>query len=300
MKTVKTLWKFSRPHTIIGTVVSIITLFIVICSHNRMQHVPLLSLAIATGIFSNLFIVGINQVADLPIDRINKPYLPIPAGELSLENARIVVWSALFLSLCCSIFISVYFFCIILVSSFIGWAYSMPPFHFKRHHFTAAIAISFVRGFLINVCGFMVFNYLVNGTLQLPFHVMILSIFIIVFSVVIAWFKDLPDMDGDSQYNIKSLALVYSAKTVFLLGNIIVMGMYATIIFLTFHNAQAPTENRWKDHSLFYGNIFLALLFLVNSFSIDLRNSLSLKRFYKRFWLFFFAEYALYFFTYLF
>ena len=29
----------------------------------------------------NLFIVGINQIYDIDIDQINKPFLPIAAGE---------------------------------------------------------------------------------------------------------------------------------------------------------------------------------------------------------------------------
>ena len=39
----------------------------------------------------NVFIIGINQIEDVEIDRLNKPWLPIAAGDLSLEAARRIV-----------------------------------------------------------------------------------------------------------------------------------------------------------------------------------------------------------------
>ena len=76
MSAIVTLWKFSRPHTIIGSVISICTLYMIVCNEKGLQQIPLLLLALAIGITCNIFIVGINQVADVEIDKINKPYLP--------------------------------------------------------------------------------------------------------------------------------------------------------------------------------------------------------------------------------
>ena len=256
MRKIKTLWNFSRPHTAVGTFVSIITLFIIICAHNKMQWVPLLVLALAVGLFSNIFIVGINQIADVHIDKINKPHLPIPSGELSMRQAKIIVYTSLSLSLCLALFISMYLFFIIVVSSLIGWAYSMPPVHLKKHHVTAALAITIVRGVFINVGGFIIFNYLVNKSFDWPVNMKILTVFIIVFSVVIAWFKDLPDVEGDAKYNIKSLAITYSQKTTFLLGNVVVIGVYLLSIFWKLSDFSTGPDSVFQNNVLLYGNIF--------------------------------------------
>ncbi|RYQ95125.1 hypothetical protein Ahy_B08g090157 [Arachis hypogaea] len=48
--------------------------------------------------FMHLYIVGLNQLADLEIDKINKPYLPLASGEFSFTNGIITVASFLFLS----------------------------------------------------------------------------------------------------------------------------------------------------------------------------------------------------------
>jgi homogentisate phytyltransferase/homogentisate geranylgeranyltransferase len=158
MKAIQTIWAFSRPHTLIGSMISIFTLYIIICLNNKAEHFPLLLMALIIGICCNIFIVGINQIADVEIDKINKPYLPIPAGTLSIRRANLIVYGSLLLSLSVALYVSPYLFLIILLAAAIGWAYSMPPIHLKQHHFTAALAITFVRGLLINVGGFLVFN----------------------------------------------------------------------------------------------------------------------------------------------
>ena len=142
MKPIITLWKFSRPHTIIGSVISIFTLYYIVCAKQETQSLSYLAMALGIGINCNVFIVGINQIADVHIDKINKPYLPIPAGLLSIQQAKMIVSIALLISLGLAIYISAYLFAIIALAATIGWAYSMPPFHLKQHHVSAAIAIT--------------------------------------------------------------------------------------------------------------------------------------------------------------
>lgn len=291
---IKTLWNFSRPHTVIGSIVSIVTLYIIICENNKTGHLDLLLMALLIGVSSNIFIVGINQIADVHIDKINKPYLPIPSGALSIQSAQVITYSSLLLSLSIALFVSHYLFYIISLSAIIGWAYSVPPLHLKKHHFTSALAISFVRGILINIGGFMVFNHIVNKSIDLPENVKILAAFIMVFSIVISWFKDLPDVQGDSLYRIKTLAIVYSPKSALLIGNFLIGLTYLLTIslkFFDFINAATPS---FQTRMLFYGHIFLLLLFIINSFAINLAIPQSIKKYYKRFWWFFFAEYVLY------
>jgi len=298
MRIITTLWKFSRPHTVIGSMFSIVTLYMIICDDDRLFYFPLLLIAMAVGVTCNVFIVGINQIADIELDRINKPYLPIPAGKLSVDNARIIVYSSLFVSLALALTISAYLFYIILVAAFIGWAYSMPPFHLKKHHLTSALAITLVRGILINLGGFMVFNYIVNKSVYIPEDVRILTAFIIIFSLVISWFKDLPDMEGDSRHHIKTLALAYSARTAFITGNLLVVLTYLGTLIAKYPDVMYSVLDSWRDIILFYGHIVLLGFFLINSLAVDLNDRFSVISFYRRFWGFFFAEYALYFIAY--
>lgn len=294
MKQLITLWKFSRPHTIIGSVISIFTLYVIVCCQQENQCLSYLLMALSIGITCNIFIVGINQIADVNIDKINKPSLPIPAGELSIKHAKVIVFTALFISFGLALCISVYLFGIIALAAAIGWAYSMPPFYLKKHHVTAALSISIVRGVLLNACGFLVFNYLVNGSLEMPENVKILTLFIIAFSIVISWFKDLADVEGDSKFNIKTCAILYSPKTVLIIGNLLVGCAYLFTIYMKFLDFIASEFPSFETKVLLVGHIVLFVLFIINTFSIKLSEQQSIKKFYKRFWWFFFAEYVLY------
>lgn len=299
MKALTTLWKFSRPHTVIGSVISIFTLYIIICRDSKTEHIPLLLAVLVIGISCNIFIVGINQIADVKIDKINKPYLAIPAGDLKIGEEKIIVAGSILLSLVLAFIVSPYLGLIILLSGIIGWAYSMPPVYLKQHHLTAAFAITFVRGILINVGGFMIVNNIVNKTYAIPTDVKILAAFIIVFSLVISWFKDLPDIEGDAIYKIKTLAIVYSPRFVFITGSILIILTYLLTILLKYPAVKNVGDSSFQSIVLFYGHILMLVLFILNSFTVNLQNNASVKKFYKRFWWFFFAEYMLYLIAYL-
>ncbi len=294
MKPLLTLWKFSRPHTIIGSVISIFTLYYIVCQSQETQSAGYLFMALSIGVTCNVFIVGINQIADVHIDRINKPYLPIPAGVLSVQQAKVIVFGALIISLGLALYVSGYLFGLVALSAAIGWAYSMPPFYLKQHHVTAALSITIVRGVLLNAGGFLVFNYLVNNTLSMPQNVKILTLFIIVFSIVISWFKDLPDVEGDAKYNIKTFAIHYSPKVVFVIGNVLVGLAYVFTIYLKAAEFFVADVAGFQTKILLFGHLLLLGLFMLNAFSIQPTEHQQVKKFYSRFWWFFFAEYLLY------
>jgi homogentisate phytyltransferase/homogentisate geranylgeranyltransferase len=283
MNTFKIIWKFSRPHTIIGSVISITTLYLMAYDTKNTFDLTLLLLSIVVGVTCNVFIVGINQVSDIDIDRINKPELPIPAGVLSLKQAKNIVYAALIICYSIAAYISMYLLVIVVLSTFIGWAYSMPPFHLKKHHLSAAIAIATVRGVLLNAYGFLLFNFLLNNSTELTDNAEILTLFVIAYSVVISWFKDLSDIEGDAKFKINTLAISYSPKIALIIGNIIVSLAYLYSIV-----------NYANNDFLQYGHVTLWALFILNTFSIKLSDHDSVRKYYKRFWWFFFAEYLLY------
>ena len=50
-----------------------------------------LAWTLLAGLCVNVYIVGVNQLEDVEIDRVNKPFLPLAAGDLSRATARRVV-----------------------------------------------------------------------------------------------------------------------------------------------------------------------------------------------------------------
>lgn len=218
----------------------------------------------------------------------------MPSGVLNTSQAEKIVLIALLVCLGLALFVSPYLFGIILLAVTIGWAYSMPPFYLKRHHLTSALSIATVRGVLLNAGGFYVFNYLVNDSLDMPVNVKILTLFIVVFSIVISWFKDLPDIEGDRKYNIKTLAIVLSTKTVLIMGNVLIATAYLLTIYVKWNEFVLIEANYMEVRILLFGHILLFILFVANAFTVNSKDKLSLKHYYQRFWLFFFAEYLVF------
>jgi homogentisate phytyltransferase/homogentisate geranylgeranyltransferase len=301
MNAMNALWRFSRPHTIIGSIISICTLYAIVVSRADVGKPLLLVGALVIGVSCNLFIVGLNQLADVRIDRINKPWLPLPSGALSRVQAWAIVISALCICLGLAFWVSPMLFALVALANLIGWAYSMPPLYLKRHHLSSALAITVVRGLLVNLGGFLVYDHLVNGVVHIPLNVWILTAFIITFSISIAWFKDLPDVVGDARFHIRTLPLLYSPRAVLIAGHMLVGTAYLFSIVMLCLRVSTDAADALRTRILVNGHVGLLILFAVNALALRLdRGDLPVRRFYSRFWWFFFAEYGLYLLAYLF
>ena len=289
MKQLKILWQFSRPHTIIGSVCSITALYIMATGQLALlAHWELYAGTLIAALACNLFIVGINQLVDVELDMINKPYLPLAAGSLSLAGAKIILIVSLIISLLVSFIISIYLFLLIVVILLIGMAYSIPPLQLKKHHLPAALAITVVRGLLVNIGMYLHFHHAVYGDFILSSAVICLTAFIMLFSVAIAWFKDLPDTEGDRRFHISTLAIIYSKKNALRGGTLLVALAYCGAIVWSVAYAGNHQLMLMVAHAILFA------LFLLNYFSVKLDDPGSIRKFYLRFWIFFFAEYILF------
>ncbi|HEY1047898.1 MAG TPA: homogentisate phytyltransferase, partial [Bacteroidia bacterium] len=261
MSSLKSVWKFSRPHTIIGSVVSIITLYVMSNGDWQSAHLLLLLKALVTGITCNLYIVGINQIVDVELDKINKPFLPLASGEMTISTARVIVYSCFTIASLLAASISLELFLVVTSSMAIGWAYSCPPLSLRRHHLPAALSISIVRGLMVNLGAYRVFNSEMNGSYDLSGDILVLTLFIVTFSIVIAWFKDLPDVIGDRQFKIKSIAVLYSPIVAIRAGQLILSTAYSLSFIYYFLDDS-------YNMVLAIGHILLFVLFQVNMWKV--------------------------------
>lgn len=318
MQKILSLWRFSRPHTIIGSSISVFCLFAfsvltlktmgeqtaangVISYVFTVSDIYLFAATLIAALACNVFITGLNQITDIEIDRINKPHLPLASGEISSAEAKKWVALALVTALTISFYLSNFFGVLIALITFLGWSYSAPPIRFKRYHIWAASAIALVRGPLVNVGIALHFltrmghnTYFANlgiaNTLLIPKQflevgvwMVPLTLFISAFSLGIAWFKDLPDTAGDAEHEVGTLAVKKGRALALGLGVSVVGLAYAFLIF-------------WGI-IFFWGVPFLAYhlvalgIFAYWAYRTNLDATLSLKRFYKLYWILFFLEY---------
>jgi homogentisate phytyltransferase / homogentisate geranylgeranyltransferase len=198
------------------------------------------------ALFMNLYITGLNQITDVDIDKINKPYLPMAAGLLSQRTAIITVTVALLSSLYLgthhahAVYATPGLRVALYGSALLGTLYSLPPFRFKRFPLLAAFCIVAVRGAIINAAFFTHALQAaaaaaastatsvattttttssaissVLSCLQNYKSCLYSSAFFAIFGLVIALMKDVPDVIGDRRANIFTFSVRIGPRRVF-------------------------------------------------------------------------------------
>jgi len=243
------MWRFSRPHTLIGSALAIPALHLLAAPTSvglkGILSLPVLNsilYAMIPSLLMNIYITGLNQITDVEIDKINKPNLVIPAGVLSRRNAIWTVVVCLVASLWMGtrplmgthpVLASPGLAFALWGSAILGTMYSLEPFRLKRFPLLAAFCIVAVRGTVINA-GF--FAHATTAAFQGSASVLELlrtdpkcllsSLFFCVFGVVIALMKDVPDVLGDKTSNVRTLSVRIGQTRVFHASRRLLAGLF--------------------------------------------------------------------------
>jgi homogentisate phytyltransferase/homogentisate geranylgeranyltransferase len=297
-------WKFCRPHTIVGTSLSVLALYLIVLSEIQGWAIAgwqtfLLSFSVIVPplvafLCGNVYIVGLNQLEDVAIDRINKPHLPLASGEFSRRQGWVIVIVAGVAALILSAMQGQFLMATVWLSLLIGTAYSLPPVRLKRFPVWASLCILVVRGAIVNLGLFLHFRWFLGsgaweiGNGGIPLSVWALTVFIIVFTFAIAIFKDIPDLEGDRQYQISTFTVRLGQRAVFKLARWVLTACYLGMILV---GVQIPGINL----PFLLSTHLLALVVLWKmSFSVDLDNKASIAQFYQFIWKLFFLEYLIF------
>ena len=280
-----TFLRFARAHTIVGTSVSLLALYLMACRHLHTSDWGMFGITLFSCLAANVYITGLNQLTDVEIDRINKPYLPLASGAYSMTTGYLIVGLSLILSLLACFVYPPFLPATVVASLLIGTAYSVPPIRLKRFHFWAAFCIIVVRGLIVNLLLYLHFRWWLGENPVLPDTVWLLTAAVFTFGIIIAWFKDLPDTEGDAAYGIRTLSLVKNRKWVFLAG--------ALLFRLTLIGVAIVA---WRIGNTGVGLSQLALLagFEWLGRRLDLEQQDSIARFYQGVWVLFFLEYGVF------
>jgi homogentisate phytyltransferase/homogentisate geranylgeranyltransferase len=286
------LWRFGRPHTLVGTWLGIAGLFAI-----SLDAAPgagagsaafQLACVLIAGTGVNVAIVGVNQITDVEIDRINKPRLPIAAGELSIAAAWRVVAVATIVPLAMALTQGWIETGAVLGALVIGAAYSLPPVRLKRHPVAASLCIAGVRSALVNLGVAVHFSNAFGGGGRVPGAVWALCLFVLPFSFAIAVLKDVPDGEGDRAFRIATFTIRLGARRAAWLG----LGALA----LAYAGMAAAGPIALPDANaavLSGGHLGAAALLAWWAHRADPDDPRAFTRFYMRVWVLFFLEYLL-------
>jgi homogentisate phytyltransferase/homogentisate geranylgeranyltransferase len=287
------LWRFTRPHTIIGTAASIVGIY-VICV-DALPGVGFaaglgdLAWTLLAGVCVNVYIVGINQLEDVEIDRINKPFLPLAAGDMSVATARRVVALCGIVPIVLGLSQGALETIAVLLALAVGTAYSVPPLRLKRRPALASLSITAVRSIVVNLGVAAHFGQsLGDGSWAIPGPVWALTLFVLPFSFAIAILKDVPDAAGDRRFRIATFTLRIGAHRVLQIGLAAL-----TLAYLGMAIAGPLLLDSCQPFVLAAGQLAaLAVLWRMRA-RTDPYDPESFTRFYMGVWKLFFLEYAL-------
>ena len=291
MKLVSIAWRFSRPHTIIGSLLSTWSLYFMSAYPQAevKNQIALFLLTLISAIGCNLYIVCLNQITDIELDKLNKPHLPLASGEISRSTARIIITVSALVSVISAYSAGWLMFALVLIVGALGTAYSVPPLKFKKHHLGAAFSITLVRGVLVNILMFLHFQWEIAETLEFPLYMWPLVLFMILFSIGIAWLKDIPDIKGDRNHGIETLAVNRGSRWVFRGAISLVSFSYLTLVLWGFVGLPG-----FNTVFLSFFHFVVWVLFLLGSLKANPFIKKDVKVFYRFYWVLFFVEYLFY------
>jgi homogentisate phytyltransferase / homogentisate geranylgeranyltransferase len=279
----RVLWRFGRPHTLIGTSLSIVGLYTIAASLDRASDAVDLLWTLLAGLCVNVFITGINQIEDVEIDRLNKPWLPIAAGDLSIEAARRIVAVAAIAPVVMAVTQGVAELVAVSVALAVGYAYSCPPLRLKRYAALAAGSITFVRSLVVNLGVWLH----VAGT-PISAGVWALIAVTVPFSFAIAVLKDVPDIDGDRRFGIATFSVRLGPRPVLALGvGALTLGGLGMAV-------AGPLLLDGADATVLVAGHLLGVAALWRwALRVDPADPVAFAGFYQRVWQLFFCEYLL-------
>ncbi|KAG2431452.1 hypothetical protein HXX76_009467 [Chlamydomonas incerta] len=284
--------------------------------------------ALASALLMNIAIVGINQLYDIEIDKVNKPYLPLASGALTPgQGLAIVAASALGGTAIGLASGSAPLLATLLVSLALGVLYSadLPFMRWKRSPLLAAGCILAVRAIIVQLGFYTHMLHAVRaaagapgaasasasassvaaaaattgaaagvpgwqgalGTLT-PSVVFVIG-FMLFFSIVIALFKDIPDVLGDRQAGVRTLSVRLGEGSVFR----ICVGLLAAAYVWAMGASLVLPDGALAKGALFAGHAVLCGLLLHRARMVDTREKAQLVDYYMFVWKLFYAEYLL-------
>lgn len=249
--------------------------------------------ALIPALLMNISIVGLNQVFDVDIDRVNKPYLPLASGEFSMGTGIAIVLVTALASLAMGAATgSTPLMWTLVLSLGLGVLYStdLPFMRWKRFPWLAAGCILAVRAVFVQL-GFYYHMRYALGTAQIGLSppLVFTMAFMLLFSIVIALFKDIPDVKGDADAGVRTFSVRYGVQSMFWASTSLLLLAYASGVGF----GVTRCEPLWRAGLVAAGHLALGALLWSKSVKVNLQRKQELTAHYMFIWKLFYAEYLL-------
>lgn len=253
--------------------------------------IPRALLGVLALLCGNGYIVGINQIYDVDIDAVNKPFLPVASGELSPTLA----WGLCIALAAAGLGITTFNFGSLIsklyaFGLFLGTVYSVPPLRLKKNPIAAFMIIATVRGFLLNFGVYHATRAALGLSFQWSPPITFITAFVTVFATVIAITKDLPDVEGDKKYGITTFATRLGVRNIAFLGSGLLLCNYIGAVALAI---TMPSAFNVAIMAPAHAVLGLALVYQTLKLDAQKYSQEAIADYYRFVWNLFYSEYVL-------
>nr|QKO29233.1 flavonoid prenyltransferase [Epimedium sagittatum] len=212
--------KFVRPVamiTIIGNTICMSILPVQTLTDLSPRYFIGVAQAITSMVLMYLFNIAVNQVFDVELDKVNKPYLPLASGGISMTSAVLFTILTGALSITLGYFSSPAMFYGLVAFFLSACAYSVnfPLLRWKHNALGAIISIMLWGISLQTSVFFHIQHYVLRKPMVLSKSFIYAIIFQSILSIAIATLKDIPDVEGDKANGSTNLTILIGKEKVF-------------------------------------------------------------------------------------
>jgi len=144
-----------------------------------------------------------NSIFDVEVDRVNKPYRPLPRGVITVREAALFTLSAYILAALLSLAVNQNFFILSLALILSTMVYSMPPARLKARLWLNNVSQAFMRGVLGVFAAWTVYSPLTSQAYAV-------AAVMFTFILPAQTSKDFGrEMIGDRKFGVRTLPVVY-------------------------------------------------------------------------------------------
>jgi chlorophyll synthase len=155
----------------------------------------------------------LNEYYDREIDAINEPYRPIPSGAISLPQVITQIWVLLITGNLIGFILDIWagndfptITTIAILGCLIAYIYSAPPFKLKQNGWLGGYALG---------ASYIAFPWCAGHALfgELNWKIVVLTVVYSLAGLGIAIVNDFKSIEGDRQFGLKSLPVVFGVNT---------------------------------------------------------------------------------------
>ncbi|KAH9646907.1 homogentisate geranylgeranyltransferase [Citrus sinensis] len=252
-------YRLTRPYSCVSIIAALLSVSL-LPLQNPADFTPKLIIeafkCMVPAIMMNNYANAINQLADVHIDKVNKPHLPLACGDFSMgEGLAITIASPL-------------------MAVAMGIMLRSPP-----------LVIGFIIWCIVGGA-YSIDKIVLGNPVSFTKPVLFTAAYMVIWNAAIAFVKDIPDVEGDKAFGLRTLPIIIGKEKVFSIAvNMMLMAYGGAVLVGAFSPSVLCKLVTMIGHSA------LAFVLWRQAKTIDLSHNKSVQSFYLFIWKLYYVEF---------